>query len=156
VTFFQIEVRATAERHDAQAQRLIREIAYLSAQQLPSLKSIAAETGQALFLRTAQLYRLSGELTSLQVDQLSMQLLVDTVVQEARYEGVSITDTPSSDSVVDVFFLPGVTDTLAESVQAGTAMFGITGLEWVETGRRYVLVGRLSEAEVRTIAESLL
>jgi phosphoribosylformylglycinamidine synthase subunit PurSL len=156
VTFFQIEVQATAERYDVQAQRLIREIAYLPEQQLPSLKRISADTEQPLFLRTAQLYRLSGKLTPLQLDQLTTQLLVDTVVQQATYEGVSITDTPSSVSVVDVFFLPGVTDTLAESVLVGASMLGITGLEWVETGRRYVLDGRLSEAEVRTIAESLL
>ena len=155
VTFFQIEVQATDERYDVQAQRLIREIAYLPEQQLPSLKRISADTKQPLFLRTAQLYRLSGVLTSIQINQLTTQLLIDTVVQEATYEGVSITDT-SLNSVVDVFFLPGVTDTLAESVLVGAAMLGIRGLERVETGRRYVLDGRLSEAEVRTIAESLL
>jgi len=156
VTFFQIEVQATHERYDVQAQRLIHEIAYLPEQQLPSLKRISADTGHSLFLRTAQLYRLSGKLTPLQLDQLTTQLLVDTVVQQATYEGVSITDTPSVYPIVDVFFLPGVTDTLAESVLAGAAMLGMRGLERVETGKRYVLDGRLSEAEVRTIAESLL
>ncbi len=95
MTFFQIEVQATHERYDVQAQRLIREIAYLPEQQLPSLKRISADTGHSLFLRTAQLYRLSGKLTPLQLDQLTTQLLVDTVVQQATYEGVSITDTPS-------------------------------------------------------------
>ncbi len=35
-------------------------------------------------------------------------------------------------------------------------MLGITDIERVETGRRYRLDARLSEAEVRTITESLL
>ncbi len=57
---------------------------------------------------------------------------------------------------VDVFLLPGVTDTLAESVIAGAHMLGITGLEQVATGRRYLLDSRLSEADVEAIAEALL
>src|SRR5947209_20436433 len=35
-------------------------------------------------------------------------------------------------------------------------MLGITGLERVETGQRYVLDERLSEADVQTIAQALL
>src|SRR5205823_11398320 len=116
--------RAIAEGYDAQAQRLIREIAYLPARQLPSLSSIAADTERSFFLRTAQLYRLSGKLTPLEVNRLTTQLLVDAVVQEARHGGVSIMDAPSV-CVVDVFFLPGVTDTLAESVLVGATMLGL-------------------------------
>src|SRR2546425_9165892 len=58
--------------------------------------------------------------------------------------------------VVDVFYHSGVTDTLAESVLAGAKMLGLTGLEHVETGRRYFLDSRLSEADVRAIVEALL
>src|SRR5205823_12096447 len=63
---------------------------------------------------------------------------------------------PGNYHVVDVFFLPGVTDTLAESVLAGARMLGIPGLEHVETGRRYMLDSRLSQADVRSIAQALL
>ena len=58
--------------------------------------------------------------------------------------------------VVDVFYHTGVTDTLAESVLAGAKMLGLTGLEHVETGRRYFLDSRLSETDVRAIVEALL
>src|SRR5205085_2832269 len=73
------------------------------------------------------------------------------VVQEASLAGE-----PGNYHVIDVFFLPGVTDTLAESVLAGARMLGISGLEHVETGRRYMLDSRLSEADVRSIAQALL
>jgi len=75
------------------------------------------------------------------------------VIQEAR---ISSTNQTLREHIVDVFFHPGVTDTLADSVLSGAQMLGITGLEQVETGRRYVIDSRLSEAEVRTIAGDLL
>src|SRR5205807_38617 len=123
--------------------------------------------------------RLTGNLTPVEIDQLTTNLLIDPVVQEAKNVGVSLVGTlaplslvgtpaplslvgtlpyAASQSVhlVDVFFLPGVTDTLAESVIVGAHMLGISGLEHVETGRRYILDSRLSEADVRTIAEALL
>ncbi|MBV8822070.1 MAG: phosphoribosylformylglycinamidine synthase subunit PurS, partial [Ktedonobacteraceae bacterium] len=96
-------------------------------------------------------YRLSGNFTPAAIDQLIRALLVDPVVQEAYTIWQS-----TLDHVVDVFFHPGVTDTLAESVLAGAHMLGIVGLERVETGQRYVLDERLSEAKVHTIAQALL
>jgi phosphoribosylformylglycinamidine synthase len=81
-------------------------------------------------------------------------LLVDPVVQEARiFRAVAATETAH---VVDVFFHPGVTDTLAESVMTGAQLLGIPGIAHVETGRRYLLDQRLHTHEVRFIAEQLL
>ncbi len=146
-----IEVRAVSERHDVQAHRLAREIVQLSPHRLPSLASLSAIP---LYIRTAFLYHLSGTLNPLQTDQLISQLLVDSVIQEAL-----VLDTLHANTthhIVDVFFHVGVTDTLAESVLAGARMLAISGIERVETGKRYILDGRLSVADARTIAEFLL
>jgi phosphoribosylformylglycinamidine (FGAM) synthase-like enzyme/phosphoribosylformylglycinamidine (FGAM) synthase PurS component len=160
VTVFEIEVRAIEERHDVKALQLARGINHLPAganviiPALPSPTTGAISTEETaatpLLLRTAQLYRLTGNVTPIQVDQLRKQLLVDPVVQEAKY-----TRKANNSTIVDVFFLPGVTDTLAESVMAGARMLGITEIDRVETGQRYIVDGRLSESEVRTIAEAL-
>ncbi len=160
VTVFEIEVRAIEERHDVKARQLAREIIHLPAganfinPALPSPTTDATSTEETpttpLLLRTAQLYRLIGNVTPLQIDQLRKQLLVDPVVQEAKY-----TRKANDSTIVDVFFLPGVTDTLAESVLAGARMLGITELDRVETGQRYIVDGRLSESSVRIIAEAL-
>src|SRR5438270_10235262 len=83
VTVFQIEVRTIAEQHDVQAHQLAREILYLPPQQLPSLHAIVTDP-QPLLLHTAQLYRLTGKLTTVEIDQLTTHLLIDPVVQEAR------------------------------------------------------------------------
>jgi phosphoribosylformylglycinamidine synthase subunit PurSL len=152
VTTYQVEVRAVAERHDVQAQRLAREILHIPLTRLPSLAALPTNA-PPLTIRTSHLYLLTGTLTTLQIDQLTSQLLVDPVIQQAR-DGGSSRD--SSSHIVDVFFHLGVTDTLAESVLAGAHMLGITGLEQVETGQRYTLDGRLSASDVRTIVEELL
>ena len=146
---FQIEVRTIAEEHDVQAHRLAREILNLPLKQLPSLNSRAANQTPLTppSIRTAQLYHLTGNLNTNQINRLITNLLVDPVVQEASLSGE-----PGNHHLIDVFFLPGVTDTLAESVLAGARMLGIPGLEHVETGRRYMFDSRLSEAGVRSIA----
>ncbi len=147
VTVFEIEVRAIEERHDVKALQMARDIEHLPiGVRIGSPFPLASGP---LLLRTAQLYRLTGNVTPIQVDQLRKQLLVDPVVQEARY-----TRKADNITIVDVFFLPGVTDTLAESVLMGARMLGITELDRVETGQRYLLDERLSESEVRTIAEA--
>ena len=157
MTGYQIEVRAIEERHDVQAHRIAREILQLPTNRLPSLAAAldanrsADSPPSSLRIRTAHLYRLIGNVSAAQVDQLTGQLLVNPVVQEVHTAGY-----PANVHVVDVFFHPGVTDTLAESVLAGAQMLDITGLERVETGQRYVLDERLSEADVRAIAQALL
>ncbi len=153
MNFYFIEVRAVSSQHDLQARKLTGEVQHLPAHQLPSLSVITASQS-LLTLHTAQLYQITGTLVPSQIDQLTRQLLVDPVVQEARiFRAAAAAD---ADHVVDVFFHPGVTDTLAESVITGAHLLGITEIAHVETGRRFVLDRRLHSAEVRLIAESLL
>src|SRR6266436_6130927 len=150
---YQIEVRATSEEYDVHAHQLAREIVALPTRQVPSLAAISAST-LPLVIRTAQLYYLTGNLTPSQVNQFTRQLLIDPVIQEAEMSQQP--EATRAEHIVDVFFHPGVTDTLAESVLTGASMLGITGLERVETGKRYVLDQRLSADEVRTITGEFL
>ncbi len=170
-----IEVRAKAARHDVRAQQLSREIVH-------NLTSVASSP---LNIRTAQLYRLSFDdtFTHPHLETLISQLLIDPVVQEVSiteneqgkinrvaddHKGPPHPPQPPSplqdvaDSLeisyhtIDVFFHPGVTDTLAESVLAGAQLLGIPGLQRVDTGQRYLLDASLSEADVHAITRSLL
>lgn len=171
----EVEVRAKAAVYDVRASRLAREIVFLPLDSLPSLNAIlpdptnstnstnprhtANPLPHSLAIHTAQLYRLTGNLSPNDLNRLITQLLVDPVVQQARSTSIGVqsgAETSTHYHTVDVFFLPGVTDTLAESVLAGAQMLGIEGLEHVETGHRYLLDSRLSEEDVRAIAGSLL
>lgn len=143
-----------------QAHRLAREIVFLPQASLPSLNAIATSP-HPLTIHTTQLYRLTGNLSPHNIHRFITELLTDPVIQEAQSTGstTDIAGTPETSTqfhTVDVFLLPGVTDTLAESVIAGAHMLGISGLEQVATGRRYLLDSRLSQTDVHTIAEALL
>ncbi|WP_165423511.1 phosphoribosylformylglycinamidine synthase subunit PurL [Ktedonosporobacter rubrisoli] len=153
MTIKQIEVRASSEQYDVHARQLIREITRLPIHHLPSLAGISAST-PPLHIRTAQLYRLFGDFPVNQLDRLINQLLIDPLVQEAHI--LSSIEYEPSVHIVDVFFHPGVTDTLAESVLSGAQMLDIAGLQRVETGRRYLLDGRLRESEAHALAKALL
>ncbi|HEU5229183.1 MAG TPA: phosphoribosylformylglycinamidine synthase subunit PurL [Ktedonobacteraceae bacterium] len=158
MTSYLIEIRASSQRHDIYARKLAREILHLSAMHLPSLMKIIADKEKEPFiLHTALLYYISGDLDPIQLDQLIQQLLVDSVVQEARVsrEGEPTTFAAPGHTV-DVYYHAGVTDTLAESVLAGAHIVGITGLERVETGHRFVLDARLSTDDVRAITQAIL
>ena len=157
MTAFQIEVRASAERHDVHAHKLAHNMLQLPAKALPSLSVLPPDP--PLFIRTSQLFRLSGHLSTAQLDQLINALLIDPVTQEAC---ISTTEEEREEAheqqahTVDVFFHAGVTDTLAESVLSGAHMLDIEGLEHVETGKRYYLDARLSIDDAHTIARTLL
>ncbi len=154
MTLFQIEVRAVAETYDTQARQLARDILQLPPKLLPLLTTLATDPNQPpLTIHTSHLYHIAGNLDPSEIDRLMRELLADPVVQEA-----TVFDSPDNRylHIVDIFYHPGVTDTLAESVIGGAQMLGMSGIERVETGRRYHLDARFSESEARIIAETLL
>ncbi|WP_376795600.1 phosphoribosylformylglycinamidine synthase subunit PurL [Thermogemmatispora sp.] len=156
VTDYHIEVRATSPQYDVLAQQLARELSFLSRARLPALAALA-ESFPPLFLRTAQLYSLSGTCSPEEITRLARELLIDPVTQTfALLPSATRSSAGVAGHIIDVFFLPGVTDTLAESVLLAASLLGIAGLERVATGRRYFLDERLSRQEVRAIAEALL
>src|SRR5579885_361782 len=163
VMTFLIEVEAVSQEYDAQANKLAREILFLPIAHLPSLAAIVANK-TPLTTRTAHLYYLTGNLSLIEIDRLAQQLLIDPVVQRATILTSSVKPTTHQEEykeqisayTIDVFFHPGVTDTLAESVMDGASLLDIHGLEQVATGKRYILDGRLSEEDVQFITGALL
>lgn len=57
---------------------------------------------------------------------------------------------------VEVTLLPGVTDSVAESLLEGARLIGVRSLEQAATGQRYVITGDLDESLVHRIASHLL
>jgi phosphoribosylformylglycinamidine synthase len=132
---------------------LLNEISQVPIDRVPSLSAIFASQSP-LTLHTAQLYLITGQLSLTSIDELIQRLLADTVVQEARI--VHDRQEACAHHVVDVYFHPGVTDTLAESVMTGARLLAIKEIAHVQTGRRYLIDSRLPAAEVRLLVEALL
>ncbi len=124
-------------------------------------------------IRVSDLYFLEGDLDDATVARLCDALLYDPVVEQAVIQPLSESAMGSSlerpeqtenalplcgmsTHAVEVALLPGVTDSVAESLLAGAAMIGVSGLARAATGRRYVVNGRVGLPEVRRLAEGLL
>lgn len=118
--------------------------------------------------RSGDIYFLQGALDAAAVDCLVAELLHDPVVEEATWRLLeadaeakvghltSALTLISTSTSVEVALLPGVTDSVAESLVASAQTIGVTGLAAAATGRRYVLHGDLNEASVHRIAAGLL
>ena len=112
-----------------------------------------------------RLYFLAGDLDSGQVFRLSRELLVDPVTEVFAVHPIGLdgsTATPVSNDrssthshTLEITFLPGVTDTVAENLVKAAHRLGLTQLERAATGQRYDVGELLSNTELTALAESL-
>ncbi|MFZ2359130.1 MAG: phosphoribosylformylglycinamidine synthase subunit PurS, partial [Anaerolineae bacterium] len=110
-------------------------------------------------LAVADLYFLTGEMDEAAVQRVVDLLLHDPVVEKAQWQRLEALARPAlapDTWSVEVTLLPGVTDSVAESLLAGAAMIGVDGLHQAATGQRYTLTGSLSQQDVQRIARGLL
>ncbi len=107
----------------------------------------------------ADRYYLSGDLLPSVIESLTTALLHDPIIENARGFPIERDTAGSNDGghTVDVVLHPGVTDSPAESLLAGIAELGMSGVDHAATGTRYTLRGEtLDETTVERIATSLL
>jgi len=119
----------------------------------------ALGVGGVRSVAVTDLYFLQGELDEAAVRRLAQELLHDPVVEQATWRPLkaSAREEPQPGVwPVEVTLLPGVTDSVAESLLAGAAMIGVDGLAQAATGHRYTLAGDLDEQKVQRIARGLL
>src|SRR5258706_4100416 len=102
---------------------------------------------------SAQLYRISGQLSAEERARISRDLLCDPILHESR-EGVA--PKPDKSMVIDVWYKQGVTDVVGDSVQKGVKDLGINGVQDVRTGMRYHLEGVTRREVAEKIALALL
>jgi phosphoribosylformylglycinamidine synthase len=140
-----VEVASKSGFRDTRAENLKGQIELLG---IPGVESV----------EIADRYFLSGTISPDDLSRLTLTLLHDPIVEEARSFSLDDDLLPSGDGVstVDVVLHPGVTDSPAESLFAGIEEIGIAGVEQAATGRRYTIRGTLPRKAIRTIASTLL
>ncbi|MBI3291905.1 MAG: phosphoribosylformylglycinamidine synthase subunit PurS [Elusimicrobia bacterium] len=112
-------------------------------------------------VHTAQLYRLVGRLMDSEVKRIVRDLLVDPVIQEARWGRTGVSSPSLNGRVrgavsLEVWLKPRVTDVVGESVLKGISDLGILTVETVRAGTGYLFEGLKGKAQVQQIAERLL
>ncbi len=103
------------------------------------------------------LYFLRGDMGEVEVERLCDELLVDPVVQRARWGLASApVSTPEGAVRVEVGLLQGVTDSVADNLLSHAHLLGVTSLHDAASAQSYLLYGQLTEEEMGLIAERLL
>jgi phosphoribosylformylglycinamidine synthase subunit PurS len=98
------------------------------------------------------LFSFNGDLTINEIDFISKSLLCDPVTQAYELAG----KTRLRGHEIEIWFKPGVTDTVSQSVEKAVRDLGILKAVEVKTGHKYFFRGSLSKAGARQIAERLL
>ncbi len=143
---YRVEVASREGVWDARGEGLLRQVEALG---IHDVREISV----------ADLYFLQGDLDEEDVRRLVRALLHDPVTEEATWralDGAEDGVPPRGARVVEVTLLPGVTDSVAESLLEGARLIGVRGLRRAATGQRYVLAGDLDQATAQYIARELL
>ena len=105
-------------------------------------------------VRFAQVYILEGDISQEKVRLISEQLLVDKVAQE--YSLKPLTYNPQEYHTIEVAYNLGVMDPVEESALKGIRDLRIDGIKSIRTAKKYILKGRLTDTQLKTISEKLL
>ncbi|MCK6524990.1 phosphoribosylformylglycinamidine synthase subunit PurS, partial [Myxococcota bacterium] len=127
----------------------------------------AARQAQSLGLQGLEavevedLYFLGGDaLTAKDAEQIAARLLVDPVVQQLHVEvvgdGDELEERAANGVLVEITPLPGVTDSVAESLLGAAQRLGFTRLERAASGQRVRLLGGLSVETAGRLAAGVL
>lgn len=110
-------------------------------------------------VEVVQVYVVEGNIRSLQIKNIAQNLLADLVTQEYAFRNNPITDKKTAEaerSLVEVAYNAGVMDPVEESVRKGIQDLGIKGVTSVKTAKKYIIKGKISERNLKTVSEKLL
>ncbi len=100
-----------------------------------------------------RLVHLQADLEATQLATLANALLIDPVGEQ--WSLAADADTPEDSIVIETGLRPGVTDREGAELVRSAAEIGLT-IKAATIGRRWVIRGELSEAEIKTLAERVL
>ncbi|MCU0651510.1 MAG: phosphoribosylformylglycinamidine synthase subunit PurL [Candidatus Omnitrophica bacterium] len=103
-----------------------------------------------------QIYLIEGNISQDEVKKICEDLLVDKISQDYSINNSQPPVARRNEFVVEVAYNPGVMDPVELSVLKAIKDLGIDGAEGVKTAKKYLLRGKLSAIQLKTISEKLL
>jgi phosphoribosylformylglycinamidine synthase II len=141
---YKIEVVDKPGVFDAVGQGVSRDIADLGISSVKEVKFI-------------QVYILEGNLAEGQVINICQELLTDKVAQDYKILSADSRHiSKTNQHVVEIAYNPGVMDPVEASVLKAIRDLGISGIDSVKTAKKYIIFGKLSAAQLKTISEKFL
>lgn len=113
-------------------------------------------------VRVVDVYRIEGEITQAEMEEICRSLLTDDVLQcytfeqEGRKKSTPAAADKGPTWTVEVAYNPGVMDPVQESARKGIRDLGIKGVRSVRTAKKYLIWGSITAEQIQLISESLL
>jgi len=142
---WEVEILPIGSEQDYEGQRVL---ASARSQGLAGLRGV----------RAARTFLIQGELTGEQIERVAAQLLADPVTEQYRISaltGAAAVADSGSETLLNVLFHPGVTDSVAENALAAIRRMDLAATH-VATCRRYWLTGELDAQRLTQISRKVL
>ena len=139
--FWHIEVQGSAGVFDSVGEGIKKDIPDLGIKTVWGLKFI-------------QVYLIKGDLTFEEITRICRELLTDPVCQ--KYTINQPVQATQEESVIEIAYNPGVMDPVEESTLKGIRDLGITGEASVKTAKKYIIRGKPTPRQLKTVAEKLI
>jgi phosphoribosylformylglycinamidine synthase len=111
--------------------------------------------GSVRDVRFIQVYTVEGNISEDQIKKICEELLVDRTSQ--AYSTNSNTEKNLvNEFVIEIAYNPGVMDPVEDSTLKGIRDLGIAGVSSIKTAKKYLIKGKLSTTQLKTISEKLL
>jgi phosphoribosylformylglycinamidine synthase len=102
-----------------------------------------------------QVYNLEGNISDEDAARICQELLTDRICQD-YFINRKIQESGKEEFIIEVAYNPGVMDPVEESTLKGIKDLGIEGVNSVKTAKKYIIRGKLSPQELKTICDRIL
>ena len=142
---FEIEVRTKKDFVDPQGQHIVSDITEIGIKDISSVKYVA-------------IYKIDGNITDKQANFIAKELLSDQITEDFEVKKYKkIEDKKLENNSVEVWYKPGVTDTVSQSVIKAIKDLGIMEELAVKTGKKFCFEGEKTDTnKLKKIATGLL
>lgn len=111
-------------------------------------------------VRAISTYTITGEMGEEEVKKISEELLSDNQIQNYGYRGIGVKRELDHDYpkgwIIEIGLKPGVMDAVGLSTASAIEILGIDSVKEVKTGNKYLILGDISEEDIRKICQRLL
>jgi phosphoribosylformylglycinamidine synthase len=141
--FYKIEIKDRAGVFDAVGEGIKKDIHDLGISSVQRVSFI-------------QVYTIEGEVSAGQISRICSELLADKISQEYSLGSTAQRPGGPTTFIIEVAYNPGVMDPVEDSTLKGIRDLGIEGVVSVKTSKKYLIQGKLSGQQLKTISEKLL
>ena len=111
-------------------------------------------------VKSISTYSIHGEMTEEEVRKICEELLSDNQIQEFGYKGKNVDNSLKKDFpgawLVEISFKSGVMDAAGMSAEKAIEILGVSEVKKVRTGNKFLIIGNISEEDVKKICERVL